>query len=175
LTAIFLGAFILLIIVAFAYSHAKSNRLRAAVWEDLVTAIEPIHSRGLEIVALDHMNPRGNQIRLEPEDLWGLVGGLEGLRRMQHNADLIIALAAYVQRWNYDQSVIVAERIRHDSIQMKRALFRIKWNVYVRRSQLRIPFYIHQAASSYYLMTKRVLALYESNQYMLYPKLSETL
>lgn len=175
MVAIFLGIFILVIIAAFAYSHAAGNRLRAAEWEELVTAIEPIHVRGLEIVALDHLEPHGSQIRLEPEEMWGLVGGLEGLRRMRRNADLMIALAAYVRRWNYDQAVIVAERIRHDSILLKRALFRIQWNLYVRRSQLRVPFYIHQAASAYYLMTRRVLTLYENNQYMLYPKLSEVL
>jgi hypothetical protein len=175
LIAIFLGIFILIIIAAFAYAHTTGNRLRAVEWEDLVRAIEPIHARGLEIVALDHLQPHGNQLRLEPDEMWGLVGGLEGLKRMQHNADLMIALAAYVNRWNYAQSIIVAERIRHDSIQLKRALFRIKWNLYVRRSQVRVPFYLHQAASSYYLMTKRLLTLYETNQYMLYPRLSEAL
>jgi hypothetical protein len=175
LIAIFLGIFILVIIAAFAYAHASGNRLRAVEWEELVRSLEPIHARGLEIVALDHLQPHGSQLRLEPEEMWGLVGGLEGLKRMQHNADLMIALAAYVNRWNYAQSIIVAERIRHDSIQLKRALFRIKWNLYVRRSQVRVPFYLHQAASSYYLMTKRLLTLYETNQYMLYPRLSEAL
>jgi hypothetical protein len=175
LFAIALGTFILVIIAAFAYSHATGNKLRTAEWEELVAALEPVHSRGLEIVALENLQPHGNQLRLEPDEMWALVGGMEGLKRMQRNADLMIALAAYVHRWNYDQSVIVAERIRHDSILLKRALFRIQWNLYVRRSQLRVPFYIHQAASAYYLMTKRLLTLYETNQYMLYPKLSDAL
>lgn len=175
LVAIFLAAFILAIIAAFVYSHAAGNRLRTTEWEELVTAIQPIHSRGLEIVALDHLQPHGDQLRLEPEEMWSLIGGLQGLKSMQRNADLMIALAAYVQRWDYDQSIIVSERIRHDSILLKRALLRIRWNLYGRRSQLRVPFYIHQAASAYYLMTKRLLTLYETNQYMLYPKLSEVL
>jgi hypothetical protein len=160
---------------ALLYSQARSRKLRSADWETLVASIEPIHMRGLEMVALDHLQPKANQLRLEPADLWGLVGGIEGLRRMEHNADRMIALAAYVQRWNHDQSIIVAERIRHDSILLKRALFRIRIEMYVRRSQLRIPFYIHQAASSYYLMSKRLLALYEANQFMLYPVLAEAL
>jgi hypothetical protein len=175
LIAIFLGTFILIIIAAFAYAHAAGNRLRVAEWDNLIAAIEPIHARGLEIVALDHLRPHGNQLRLEPEEMWGLVGGLEGLNRMRRNADLMIALAAYVNRWNYDQAIIVAEKIRHDSVQLKRALFLIKWNLYIRRSQLRVPFYIHQAASAYYLMTKRLLTLYEANQYMLYPRLAQTI
>ena len=122
LVAIFLAAFILAIIAAFVYSHAAGNRLRTTEWEELVTAIQPIHSRGLEIVALDHLQPHGDQLRLEPEEMWSLIGGLQGLKSMQRNADLMIALAAYVQRWDYDQSIIVSERIRHDSILLKRAL-----------------------------------------------------
>jgi hypothetical protein len=69
----------------------------------------------------------------------------------------------------------VAERIRHDSIQLKRSVRRIRWNMHMRRGQLRIPFYVHQAAASYYLMTKRLLSLYETNQYLLYPVLAEAL
>jgi hypothetical protein len=42
----------------------------------------------------------------------------------------------------------------------------------MRRTQLRTPFYIHQAATSYYLMTKRVLALYETSHSGLLPKLA---
>jgi hypothetical protein len=175
LVAIFLAAFVLIIIAAFAYSHVAGNRLRTADWEELVTAIQPLPTRGLEIVALDHLQPHGDQLRLEPEKMWSLIGGMQGLKSMQRNANLMIALAAYVQRWDYDQSMIVSERIRQDSILLKRALLRIKWNLYVRRSQLRVPFYIHQAASAYYLMSRRLLTLYETNQYMLYPRLSEAL
>jgi hypothetical protein len=157
------------------FIQARAHKLRSNDWETLVSSLQPMHMRGLELVALDHLTPDRNQLKLEPAEIWGLVGGTEGLRRMEHNADLMIALAAYVNRWNYDESIIVAERIRHDAIQLKRALRHIRWAHYIRRNQLRIPFYIHQAAASYYLMTKRLLSLYEANQYLLYPRLAEAL
>jgi hypothetical protein len=169
------SAFGLLAVIALIYAHTRSHKLLSKDWQTLVTSIEPMHMRGLEMVALDHLEPKKNQLRLEPDEIWGLVGGKEGLRRMEHNADLMIALAAYVRNWNHDQAIIVAERIRQDSIQLKRALRRIRWSAHLRRSQLRVPFYVHQAAASYYLMTRRLLALYETSQYMLYPVLAEAL
>jgi len=170
-----LGLFGLVAVIALVYAQARSRKLLSKDWQALVASIEHMHMRGLEMVALDHLEPQKNQLRLEPDEIWGLVGGKEGLRRMEHNADLMIALAAYVRNWNHDQAIIVAERIRHDSVQLKRAVRHIRWNLHLRRGQLRIPFYVHQAAAAYYLMTKRLLSLYETNQYMLYPVLAEAL
>ena len=153
----------------------SARRLRSASWEDLVSRMEPMHARGIEIVALDNLQPKANQLQLEPEHLWGLIGGTEGLRRMRQNADLLIALAAYVQRWNFDEGVIVAERMRHDAVQLKRAIFRIRFDMTIRRTQLRVPFYIHQAAASYYLMTKRLTALYETSHAGLLPRLAQSM
>ena len=157
------------------YTQIGAYRLRSIAWEDLVSRMQPLHARGLEIVALDNLQPKANQLQLEPEHLWGLVGGVEGLRRMRANADLLIALAAYVQRWNFEEGVIVTERMRHDAMQLKRAIFRARFDMMVHRSQLRAPFFVHQAASSYYLMTRRLLALYETSHAGLLPRLAEAL
>ena len=169
------SVFGLVAVIALIIAYKRSRKLASADWQTLVTSLEPMHMRGLEMVAMDHLQPEKNQLRLEPSELWELVGGEEGLRRMERNADTMIALAAYVRNWNYDQAIIVAERIRHDSILLKRAVRKIRWTAHIRKSELRIPFYVHQAASSYYLMTKRLLALYETNQYLLYPVLAEAL
>lgn len=169
------SAFGLIAVIALIYAHTRSRKLLSKDWQELVTSIQPMHMRGLEMVALDHLEPKKNQLRLEPDEIWGLVGGKEGLRRMEHNADLMIALAAYVRNWNHDQAIIVSERIRQDSIQLKRALRRIRWSAHIRRGQIRVPFYVHQAAAAYYLMTRRLLSLYETSQYMLYPVLAEAL
>lgn len=167
--------FLVLLAGGLIYTQISAGRLRSATWEDLLSRMQPMHARGLEIVALDNLQPKANQLQLEPEHLWGLIGGTEGLRRMQKNADLLIALAAYVQRWNFEEGVIVTERMRHDAVQLKRAIFRIRFEMLIHRSQLRAPFYIHQAASSYYLMTRRLLALYETSHAGLLPRLAEAL
>jgi hypothetical protein len=65
--------------------------------------------------------------------------------------------------------------MRHDAVQLKRAIFRLQFDMMIRRSQIRAPFYIHQAASAYYLMTKRLLALYETSHAGLLPRLAEAM
>jgi hypothetical protein len=155
--------------------HLNARRLSGNDWESVVARIQPVPFEGLEKVALDHLQPRGSQLLLQPDELWQLVGGLDGLRRMRHNADLIVRLAAHVRRWNFDESIIVAERIRQDTMMLKRAIFRIEMQMFFSTYKLRVPFYVHQAASSYYLMTRRVLALYQTNQFLLYPRLAEVM
>jgi hypothetical protein len=163
--------FVVLLAAGLVWMQISNHRLHSLSWEDLVSQLQPVPARGLEIVALDYMEPRPNQLKLEPDHLWAFIGGMEGLHGMRRNANLLIALAVHVQRWNFEEGVIVTERMRQDAVQLKRALFRIRIEMLLRRTQLRTPFYIQQAASSYYLMTKRLLALYETSHAGLLPVL----
>jgi hypothetical protein len=43
------------------------------------------------------------------------------------------------------------------------------------RRPIRFPFYLHQVASSYYLMQRRLLCLYEANHAGLHPRLAAAL
>ena len=149
--------------------------LRNKEWDDLLKMLQPIHFGGLEIVALDHIDPQGHQLKLEPGDMWALLGGPEGLRRMKQNTEVMVALAAYAGRWNMVEASIVAERMRQDALMLKRALFRIRIDAMLHRRPIRFPFYLHQAASSYYLMLRRLLCLYEANHAGLHPKLAAAL
>jgi hypothetical protein len=168
---ILLLTFVVLLAGGLVWLQVSAHRAAARSWEELVSQLQHIPPRGLEIVALDYMEPKPNQLKLEPEHLWALIGGLEGLRAMRRNANLLIALAAYVQRWNFDEGVIVTERMRQDAIQLKRALFHIRMERVLRRTPLRTPFYLQQAASAYYLMTRRLLALYATSHAGLLPAL----
>ncbi len=155
--------------------HLYIYRLRSATWEDLLVKIRAVPRQGLEVVALDNLQPGTNQLQLEPPDMWQLLGGFDGLQRMKENAQILIALAAYVQRWNYAEAIIVAERMRRDAVHLKRAVFLIRLEMLLRSKWLRVPFYVHEAATYYYLMTKRLLALYESSHVGLLPRLKEAL
>jgi hypothetical protein len=164
----------IVVIIGFICFLRRGRKLVIGEWQTIVAQLQPIPFKDLERVALDHLQPGGNQLQLETDEIWELVGGWDGLDRMRHNADLLIQLAAYIQIWNRAEAIIVGERIRQDSLMMKRAIRRIKLHrfwIY----RLRAPFYVHQAASAYYLMTRRLLALYQTNQYLLYPVLAEAL
>lgn len=157
------------------YIQFQQYKLRSAQWEDIVSRIQPMHEKGLAMVAQDHLNPQNRELRLEPDDIWQLLGGREGLKRMRKNADLLVNLAAYVQRWNFEEAVVIAERIRQDSLIVKRSLFKIQLQMMLKATSPQIPFHVQQAAASYYLMTQRLLALYETCQYVRYPALAAAL
>ena len=64
-----LSVFGLVAIVALIYAHTRSRNLLSKDWQTLVASIEPMHMRGLELVALDHLEPQKNQLHLEPEEI----------------------------------------------------------------------------------------------------------
>jgi hypothetical protein len=156
-------------------SYRSANRLTTCSWEELLTRLQPIESDGVMMVALDHLAPSKDQLALQPETMWHLLGGLEGLQRMRENSDILIALASYVERWNFDEGVIIAERMRRDGLQLRRSVTRITFENFFGLKKIRLPFYLHEAASAYYLMRQRLLVLYENNHAGLYPRLAEIL
>jgi hypothetical protein len=81
---------------------------------------------GVSTVAVDYLTPHRGQIDLEPDRIWKLLGGYEGLRKMRENAEIMLALAAYAQQWNFEEATIVTERMRHDAALLRRAVRRVE-------------------------------------------------
>jgi hypothetical protein len=160
---------------ALLHSYISANRLARCSWEELLAQLHRIETDVVTAVAMNHLAPGKNQLTLQPEDMWNLLGGLEGLQRMRENGRILIALASYVERWNYEEGVIIAERMRRDGLQLRRSVTRIMLETFLGMKQVRIPFYLHEAASSYYLMRQRLLVLYQTNHAGLYPRLAEIL
>jgi hypothetical protein len=158
-----------------ARSFISANRLARCTWDELLGKLHPVDSNGVMMVALNHLAPSKNQLDLQPEVMWRLLGGLDGLQRMRENGRILIALASYVERWNFDEGVIIAERMRRDGLQLRRSVMWIMVETFLGLKKIRIPFYLHEAASSYYLMQQRLLVLYETNHAGLYPRLAEIL
>jgi hypothetical protein len=87
MTLFALGISITCLFIAGAlYSHVRAQRVTRCTWDELVAKIEPIASKGITAVALDHLAPTKNQLELEPGEMWDLIGGLTGLQRMKSNA-----------------------------------------------------------------------------------------
>ena len=104
-----------------------------------------------------------------------MIGEAEGLKRMHANAEVLIALAGYAQRWNFHESVIVAERMRQDGLALRRAVHLTTFSMIFGYARHRSPFYLQQAASSYDLMRERLLALYETSHAGRYSALAAAL
>jgi hypothetical protein len=174
-----LGAVVVCLLLAALKSQFSALRVDRRSWSELVSSLQPIEFDHVTSVARDFLEPREGQISLEPPDMWLMLGGKEGLRRMRNNAQLMLLLAAHAQRWNFDEGVIVTERIRRDALRLRQAVRRVEialmFHGVLHRSATLIPFYLHEAASAYYLMRQRLLALYQTSHAGLYPRLVEVL
>ncbi len=146
--------------VAYYLAARKKEELARLSWEDLVARLEPVSIDGIAKVAIDYLQPVRGQLALEPNEMLSLVGGVEGLRRMQANAEILIALAGFAQQWNFQESVVVAERMRRDGLALRRASRKVS---------------VQEAASAYYRMRGRLLTLYQTNHAGCYPALAVAL
>ncbi len=157
------------------HAHVKQRRLASLSWTDLLSRLRPVPTDGISTVALEYLHPTKGQLGLETDDLWHLVGGVDGLAQMRENATTLLAIAGYAQQWNFQESVIVAERMRHDALTLRKATFKIALGIFLNYGSARGPFYVQEAASAYYLMRARLLALYETSHAGRYPALSAAL
>ncbi len=179
LVYLLLGVVVGCLLAAAIKSQLSALRIDRRSWHDLVSELKQVEIQRVTSIARDYLEPKEGQITLEPTDMWLMLGGREGLRRMRQNAQLMLLLAAHAQQWNFDEGVIVTERMRRDAVNLRRAIRRIEFalsfHAVMRRSATLIPFHLHEAASSYYLMRQRLLALYQTSHAGLYPRLAEVL
>jgi hypothetical protein len=145
-------------VAAAIYSHVCAQHITNGTWEDIVARIQPVPAEGIAAIALDHR--RGSsKLRLMPDEMWQMVGGMDGLRRMKQNADAMIALAAYAERRNDHKNMIIAERVRQDGLIVRRAVRSIRVARVMHVGAGVIPERLQQAAHSYELMKQRMPAL----------------
>jgi hypothetical protein len=159
---------------AMVRTRLKASKLSRLSWEDLVARLKPVPVDGISIIAVDYLQPTKGQIDIETNDLWAMVGGLEGLKSMYANAEVLIALAGYAQQWNPEESVIVGERMRRDGLALRRATKKLSLG-FVVGFGVHGPFHVQEAASAYYLMRRRLLALYETSHVERYSRLAAAL
>jgi hypothetical protein len=182
LPVLVIGAVAATLIVSMALSHYRTARTASLDWKELVAQLQPVYLKGLELVARDFLEPSPNQLKVQPDQLWELVGGWEGLKRMRQNAEIMLLLAACTQRWNFDEGVIVTERMRRDAQRLRRGVGHLELylaprliQILPKRLRFCQPFEVHEVASAYYLMRQRLLALYQTSHAGLYPVLAASL
>jgi hypothetical protein len=152
---------------------------RSQSWHQLVSRLHRLDMGEVTTVAIDFLVPHRSQIDLEPDEIWESLGGYRGLRKMRENAEVMLALAASAQQWNFTEAVIVTERMRMDAAQLRRAVRRVEMGLIpsrlVSRYRLTLPLYAQEASSAYYLMRQRLLCLYQTSHAGLYPALAGVL
>ena len=179
LSYLIFGAVLCAFAVAVIADRRASRKMALLDWNDLVSGLYRLDMVELSAVAMDYLAPRRGQIDLEPKEIWEFLGGYEGLKRMRENAEIMLALAAYAQRWNFEEAVIVTERMRLDAASLRRAIRRVELGMIpaslLRHFRLTLPLHAQEASSAYYLMRQRLLALYETSHVSRYPALAAAL
>jgi hypothetical protein len=156
------------------------QRARQTTWGDLLARLTWTDKNNIDQVALELVDESGQRRVLkdedtpEPADLWALIGGLAGLEVLQRNSEVLVELAFYLQRW-YPGAVVIAEQLRMDARELKWHVARLRGAAKTGNLQVSFPFYAQRAVVSYYVMTHRLLTLYESCSFAMLSELQRTL
>jgi hypothetical protein len=108
----------------------------------------------------DGFNCKDGRGGLSSAEILKLIGGLEGLRDIQTNCDALIELASYCQRL-YPEAMVVAEELRLNATEIKWHLDRLNTAMHNGTSVTALAEFAQQIATIYYLMTCRLVALYD--------------
>jgi hypothetical protein len=174
-----IGAFIAALAAISTYYYVLARRSSKASWEDLLGKLKSIDRNVIEEVALDRMESNDEQTEadaegLDPGTLWKMIGGLQGLEVIEQNSKVLIDLACYLQRW-YPEALPIAEQLRLDSRALQFHVDRLKGAAKTGNLEISFPFYAQRAVSTYYVMTRRVLALYQAADFAMLPQLQKAL
>ena len=157
--------FFLLALAVLLVRHTR--RLRSATntdWEQLLGRLERVDRDKIATIAQDALGDDGGggerpDLELDGAAVFGMLGGLEGLEILERNCQVLIDLAAYVQRW-YPEALVVAEQLRLNARELEWHVGRLKGAAQTGNLQTAFGDYAPRAVAIYYLMTRHVLDLY---------------
>jgi hypothetical protein len=164
---IFAAFFLVTLVALLFYAYRKSRRLAGQSWDELLARLSWIDRDAVNTIALDAISesgqprPLGDGFNLEPDEIWNLLGGLEGLETIHSNCEVLVDLACYVQR-TYPEALLVAEQLRLNAREVEWHVGRLRGAAQTGNLETSFDAYAQRAVVSYYLMTRNLLALYGS-------------
>ena len=156
--------FFLAVLAVVLVRHTR--RLRSttnADWEQLLGRLERVDRDKIAAIAHDALGDNQSDgeadFELDGARIFGMLGGLDGLEILERNCQVLIDLAAYVQRW-YPEALVVAEQLRLNARELEWHVGRLKGAAQTGNLQSAFGDYAPRAVAIYYLMTRHVLDLY---------------
>ena len=75
---VLIGFLFAVLVFAILRTRRKASKLSRLSWEDLVARLKPVPVNGISTIAVDYLQPTKGQIDIETNELWAMIGGLEG-------------------------------------------------------------------------------------------------
>jgi hypothetical protein len=157
-----------LIVIAVMYVR-RLRKSHDTTWEGLMQQLVPVDRRAIETVALDVVEPSGalksddHQRELGRQDIWRLLGGMEGINRIESNSRVLIEIALYLQHW-HPETADMAEELRLEAHKLEWHISRLRAAEKNQCLELHFHSYGQSAAVSYYRMLKQIIALYQCGE-----------
>lgn len=136
-------------------------------WENILSRLTLVDRDSIALVALDFVDESGERrasdyddMELDPSQIWPLVGGMKGLEVLERNCDVLVDLVFYVQQW-YPEALTIAELLRSNTREIQYHVSRLRAAAKTGKLEASFPDYAQRVVATYYLMTRRVLTLYE--------------
>ena len=167
---------LLAVVVGHQVWFAYRSRLRVTrTWEEAVASVEPINIEGIRVIIAGYLESDNGHPPIASREMYELVGGLHGIRRLRENAKIMLTLAVSAERWNCEQGRVISNLIRLDAIRLNKAIFRLELAFFFHLGFIRGPFELQRAVSSYDLIRSHLLELYRSTHANLVPRLEAAL
>lgn len=157
-----------LLVLALFLEELRKFQLSRKTWSELLSEVSTVNIEGITLAALECDSHEAFQ----PDDVWTMIGGWNGLKRMQANAHLLIALASHATHWNSEACVEVAEQMRGDARAIHKAVRRIRWQrLFGKRTSLFSSDTLGTVCA-YYRMSECLMTLFERSPSRRYGQLT---
>ncbi len=153
---------------------ARARQASRRAWGLLLARLQPLDRVNVARIALDLLEEEQAAPPLDPDAIFKLLDGMQGLAAIEQNCDVLIDLAAYVQHW-YPEALQLAEELRLNAREIKWHIGRLRGAARTGHLTEQFPLYAQRAVATYYLMTRSLLVLYEGVQLPEFERLQQVL
>jgi hypothetical protein len=154
---IVLAAFVAVLLATGGYyylRYRRSKKFPYGNFETLLNRLSSVDRDSVALIARDFIDESGQRrtdeddLDLDPSQIWPLIGGLKGLEVLERNCAVLVDLVFYVQ-------------LRLNAREIEWHVGRLKDAETTGKLESSFADNAQRAVTTYYLMTRRVLALYE--------------
>lgn len=175
-----LASIVLVILISgTAYYFWRAQKYKEN-WEHLLNRLVTVNRENISAVALDAIDPSGRRRtdefarELKPEQIWELLGGIEGVEALERNSRVLIDIAIYLKKWHPD-AALLAEELRLQARELEWQVGKLRMAAEKGHLEFHFASYAQNATIGYYLMRAQLLELYRRSNAPLFVDLDRAI